>query len=374
MKIKKKVILHLLTSLGPGGAQSTLGSLVSDPDSSASPIVVALEGGGIYVDIIRSYGVEVHTLGFSKWRPNVIPLLRFLRIIFVNKPDVIQAWMYHAELLSLVAKIILKVPVYWNIRSGIHAGLGSILVRACAFLSSLPDAVVVNSFHGKLVHQQLGYSPKRWVVIHNGIDIHRFRPCVESRLSVRREFGLSDSCFIVGLVARIAPQKGHDLLFRASKVLIEKFPNLFFFIVGAGDPESEREARELVSDIAPLGRILFLGQRTDVARLTTSFDVACMISEGEGFPNVLAEAMATGVPCVVTNVGDAALLLDNEYLTINSGDLVALISKIEWLISLPETERQSIGARGRDRIVRSFGVLSMRQKYNSLYSVYFGDK
>jgi glycosyltransferase involved in cell wall biosynthesis len=367
-------VLHLATSFGRGGAELNLARLATNMDTSRfSNTIVAMRSryDGPMVQRVTKAGVRFRCLEMRAGVADPIGCVRLLRIVRQVQPQVLQTWMYHADLLGLLVGKLARVPVIlWNVRSTLlnNRGIARLVFRALVPLSSLPTAVVANSQAGVRVHRELGYKPKKWVWIPNSLDLAQFRPEPEARRWLRRELRLRSDAFLIGLVARFDPMKDHASFIRAAGLIASDSPNINFILVGqALDPSNE----QLVSQLRAEGvenRFHLLGLRDDVCRITAGFDIACSSSAyGEGTSNSVAEAMASRVPCVVTDVGDSALLVGDTGKIVPPRDPQAFANACRELIALSPQCRLALGMSARRRVDEHFSTSSIVARYQELY-------
>jgi len=278
--------------------------------------------------------------------------------------------MYHADLLGLLVGKLARVPVIlWNIRcTRLDMGWRSrLVVRALIPLSGIPTAVISNSQAGVRVHRGLGYKPKKWVWIPNSLDLAEFKPQPEARLRLRRELQLTAGDIVVGLVARFDPMKDHVNFVRAAGLIAGENPRLNFALVGQGVDPSNKELLSLIQSEGLQARFHLMGLRDDVSSITAAFDIACSSSSGEGLSNTISEAMACAVPCVVTDVGDSALLLGDTGKIVPPQDPQAFAAACRELIALSPDQRLHIGMRGRERVRENFSLSAVVGRYQNLY-------
>jgi glycosyltransferase involved in cell wall biosynthesis len=282
---------------------------------------------------------------------------------------VLQTWLYHADLLGIAVGSAARVPsILWNVRCTELEDSGSKpLQRLLRRLSPYPTGVVVNSLRGQAVHEAIGYAPRQWHFIPNGFDTSHFRPRAECRERVRAEIGIPDGASVVGMVARYHPMKDHALFLRAARQLLHEVPNVHFVLAGPGITSSNKA---LASQIDPsfTSRIRLLGPRADIPELLSAFDIATLTSAyGEGFPNAVGESMACGVPCVVTDAGDAAAIVGSTGWSVPTGDTAALASAWKTALQVPHSTRRARGLEARRRIIQDFGVDRIVARYEALY-------
>lgn len=367
-------ILHVITGLETGGAETMLRRLIAALGSSdVVSEVVSLSGGGPTAEKLRAAGVLVRELGMARGRLSPVDVGRLARWTRAAHPDLVQTWMYHADLVGGLASRLAGIPVLWGIRQGDldpRFNRWSTLATAalCASLSKvLPERIVVCSMTSSVAHAEFGYSRERMVVIPNGFDLRRFRPDPEARLSLRAELGVPESDLLVGLAARLDPQKDHQTFFRAAGLVRARNARARFVLCGDGITIENPLVREWVEEAGLHEAVHLLGRREDLPRFYAALDVAASSSCGEGFPNVVGEAMACGAPCVVTDVGDSAYLAGETALVVPPRNPAALASAIASVLSEDESVRRARGAAARRRIEREFALPVVAARYHQLY-------
>jgi len=376
-KNKNKIrVLHVITGTGVGGAETSLLRLLQHMDPSRfQQEVIGLTGEGPIAEQIRKLGVPVNSLEMrGKW-DFLRGWLRLRDFIREGHFDVIQSWMYHADLLSLLAtRSSAGLPLAWNIR---HTDLSCsdnristlAIAKLCSQLSKNgPAAIVVCAEAAKASHQNFGYDSSKMTVIPNGVDTKKFRPMRELRKKKRAELGIDDSALLVGLVARYHPQKDHSTFIAMAAVLVKKFDSsLRFVLVGHGCDTQNMDLMEALSRYGVADRFILLGVRSDIAEIFSALDLHVLSSRGEGFPNVLAEAMSCAIPCVSTQAGDAVEILGDSTLSCPIKDPQALADCATRVLALDEAARLKLGARLRERIETRFSMAAMTRAYESLY-------
>ena len=206
------------------------------------------------------------------------------------------------------------------------------------------------------------------VVIPNGFDLEGFKPDSSARVSVRTELGIGPNHPVIGLVARFDPQKDHRSFIDAASILAARLPSAWFVLCGDDVTWDNQELARWIDDAGIRDRVYLLGRRDDIARLLNAFDVASLSSAyGEGFPNVVGEAMACGVPCVVTDVGDSAWIVGDTGRVVPIRDPKALADSWLALVEAGQQARQMLGARARARIIEQFDLEVIAGRYAKLY-------
>lgn len=379
-KPKKPIsVLLLINSLGWGGAETMLYRLLSKMDRRRfSPQAVTLIDvhPPLIADKIRALGIPVRSLGM---RPGGIPsptaLLRLIRWLRQEPPDVIQTWQYYSDLAGAVAaRLAGNIPVAWGIH---HTTLNNqeykrrtILTAAmCARLSRwLPQRIVCCSEASREVHAALGYAADKMVVIPNGYDLELFKPDPTARRLVRNELEIPDDTPVIGLVSRFNPQKDHRNFFKAAGLLNRDRPDVHYLLCGYGVTWENKDLLNMIEEAGITNRCRLLGLRDDMHRLTAAFDIASLSScSGEAFPNVVSEAMSCGVPCVVTDVGDAALIVGQTGIVVPPRNPDALAAAWRKMLDLGQEGRTHLGMVARQQIADRFSLAVIVDRYEHLF-------
>jgi glycosyltransferase involved in cell wall biosynthesis len=370
-------VLHIISDLSVGGAEMMLYKLLSRTDRSRfDPTVISLvEHGELLRKRIEALDIKVHTLRMKPGLPSPAGLWRLIGLLRHHQPDLILGWMYHSCLAAQLAHAIStgRPPVLWGIHSSISSTahekwLTAIVIRVCALLSKLPAKIIYVSRAGQSVHKGLGYSVENSLVITNGIDVTQFIPSADANRSVRSELGLSEETILIGLVGRYHPMKDHANFLRAAALLSKMNSETHFLLAGR---KVDHENQELCQSIQKLGlanRMHLLGDRDDLPRLLAAMDIFSLSSSyGESFPNVIGEAMACGVVCVVTDVGDAVWMVGDTGRGVPPCDSRALADALKQMIDLGREGREFMGRAARSRVVQLFPLGSISAQYESLF-------
>ena len=282
-------ILHLISSLDLGGTEIQLAKLLARMDGARlQHCVVSLIPVGPVGEMMRTRGIPVYSLGMRRGAPSLSALWKLWRVVRAEKPQVLQTWLYHADLLGLLVGKLAGIPaLVWNLRcSNVdmqhYPKFSGLVVRILSGLSGLPDVVIVNSQAGRLTHAHLGYHPKRFEVIPNGFELDQFRPDASAREWLLSEFKLPKDAVIVGLIARYDPMKDHQTFLAAARLLRMTYPNAHFVLCGRGVYPSNSMLMRWVKDYGLNGTVHLLGERTDIPRMTAAMDIGTSCSFGEG--------------------------------------------------------------------------------------------
>lgn len=367
-------VVHIISGLGQGGAETVLFRLITASRQQASHVVICL--GDDDIDVfgprLQQAGIDVHMLHMKRSAGSLIKgLFALPGLIRRLQPDVVQTWMYNSDLIGGIAARLAGVrAVSWGIRnSGANLSSGSRLARAlswaCARLSAwVPGVIVACARNAALRHQQWGYRADRMVVISNGYDLDLWQSDPQTRQSVRQAWGVQDHTPVIGCVARWNPLKDHSTLLQALAGAVQSVPDLRCVLVGEGIDSSNSALMAQVDRLGLRDHLFLLGRRDDVPALMNGFDLYVLSSRAEGFPNVVAEAMATGVPCVVTDVGDAALMVGDTGWVVPAQNPPELANAMKLALETLGTPLylQRV-QQARERIQSQFSLSVMVQSY-----------
>ena len=316
-RIRRRRVVFLIRSLDIGGAQRQLIELASGLHRANWQVkVLVFYGGGELEPDLLKRGVRVESLAKTgRW--DVIGFsYRLLRALRRERPDVLHGYLGTENLLSTAMQpLIPKMRVVWGLRASNmdldeYDRLARVLFKMGCLFSRFADLVICNSTAGKEFGAAHGYRSNRMVVIPNGIDSERFKPDPVARSEMRRRWAIGEDHILVGVIGRLDPMKDHDTFLRAAAVVIRERPDVRFVCVGDGPEPYRGKLKGLATNLGLDERLTWAGPHLDMPNVYNALDLAVLSSRwGEGFPNVVAEAMATGVPCVVTEVGDAPIVV-----------------------------------------------------------------
>lgn len=369
-------IVFIITGLATGGAETMLLKVLERLDRQRfSPHVISLTTPGDLAPRITALGIPVEAVGLKSGLPSPSGFFRLVHTLKRLNPDVVHTWMYHADLLGgLAARLAGVSAVGWCIRnSNLDRDKTKYSTRAvvslCASISKwVPSRILSCSEKARQVHVMCGYAAEKMVVVPNGFDLTRFKPDGDARRRVRIELGLEADTPLVGLIGRFDPQKNHAGFFEAAGALHCHRPYVHFVLAGQGINSSNAALMLAISQQGVLANTHLLGLRSDMPKLMAALDVLCSSSSyGEAFPNVLGEAMACGVPCAVTDVGDSAYIVGDTGCAIAPGDMAGLAVALEMLLVLPPSEKAALGERARARVATYFEIGGVVRRYEDFY-------
>ena len=368
-------IMHIITDLNTGGAEMMLYKLLSGLDREKFLCrVISLEPPGVLSRKINNLGIQVDSLDVNPRLPNPLALFKAIQMMLKWRPQVVQTWMYHADLLGTLAwKISRSGVLAWNMRCtnmdfSQYSKTTRWVMKACAALSGIPHMIVANSHASIEDHREMGYNPRRAMVIPNGFDLERFKPDPVLSGQVRNEFEIPENAPCIGLVARFDPMKDHVTFFSAAELIWRKRPDTHFILCGEGmvweNPQIQAHLGKSRSSL----NVHLLGRREDVNRIMAGLDILVSSSAfGESFPNVIGEAMACGVPCVATDVGDSRRIIGGTGKIVPLKDPLAMANSVLELLDLPDEEFDKLGILARERIRTLYSLDKVVRDYEKMY-------
>jgi glycosyltransferase involved in cell wall biosynthesis len=371
----RPVIVHLIPGLPVGGAEWALARLVRAlADDPWRHIVVSMQDEGSLGAGLRADGIEVVCLGLGRSSPNPFRLIRLHRLLKQTGARLLVTWLYHADVLGLgISRLVRGLPVVWNVRCSVLAdeqtrGLVALETRLLARCSGAPRAIVANSQAAIDHHKGLGYRSDDWRLIPNGVDSDLFRPDPAARAAVRETFSLRSGDVAFGLVGRFEPTKNQAGFLRAAATTARARADARFVLVGRGNDASNEALMRLIAELDLAGRVILAGERHDMPAVYNGFDAMVCASVGESFPNVLTEAMACGVPCISTDVGDAAAIVGDTGTIVPVGDDAALAAAMTAMADAGPERRGERGAAAGARILERYTVGQSLGLYRTLFA------
>ena len=373
-------LCFLIRQLNTGGAEYQLLSLIRALDKSRYSIVLVTyyPGGQLAEQASEITGLQVVSLD-KQGRWDLLPFFwRLLQTMRSFRPDVLHGYLSTSNLLAVFLKPLLPgTRIVWGVRASSldlsrYHWRETVVVRLESFCSRFADLIIVNSQAGRDYWAQQGYSSGRMVVVPNGIDIERFFPDPAARQRLRAEWGVPEDVILIGLVGRLDPMKDHPNFLQAAARISQEHAEVRFVCVGAGPRAYQEELEALGGRLGLDHRVIWAGARSDMPAVQNALDIAASSSAfGEGFSNVVGEAMACGIPCVVTDVGDSAWIVGDTGIVVPPREPAALAAAWQQCLA---GDRAAAGRKARSRIVENFSVRHLVEKTEQLLSEKTPDK
>jgi glycosyltransferase involved in cell wall biosynthesis len=369
------IILHIITGLNDGGAEACLYRLCTN-DKSNKHIVISLLDQGKYGSLLLDKHIKTHFLNLKLNLSAIISIFRLCYYLNKYNPDVIQSWMYHADFFSTLVSLILgKNNIVWGIRhSSLMPGKSKVSTIWISWLLArmshiFSKKIISCAFNAIDVHKNLGYDSTKMVCIPNGYDLSNFQ-YIEGRLNkFLKKLNLNTALPILGSVGRYDPQKDHSNLLRALSIIRRNGVEFYCLLIGQGLDQGNTRIIAEIEKLELDKSVLLLGSISNIPEVMSALDLHISSSSfGEAFPNVVAESMACSTPCIVTNVGDAPLIVGDTGWVVppcNSESLANVIAvAIEEMNSDRWEERRT---RSRSRIEKNFSISHMVANFHKVW-------
>ncbi|MCE9518301.1 MAG: glycosyltransferase [Verrucomicrobia bacterium] len=375
----RPTLLHITPSIGGGGAETLLVNLVEAMHGGAwRTVVVAVDGRAWpdQADRLHKHTEAYHDLESPAFLRGSV-LRKLHEIIRAVKPDVVQTWMHHADLIGGISARLAGVRhIAWGIHCReIHRNSNDSNTKMKVFRSALatiskfiPRRIISCSAAAIEDHVALGYPRKKMQWIPNGICTKKFAPRPEAGSDLRSGLGIPSDAPLVGYAGRFHEMKQLETFFRAAALVQQALPQTHFILCGGTADDLDTSSRAAWSQLPLRDRVHFIPFRANMERFYPALTLFSLSSRTEAFPMTLLEAMACGVPCAATDAGDCATLIGDSTFTARGGDAAGLASIWKNIITLDATARAELSRKLRDRVENNFTIAHTAHQYESIYA------
>ncbi len=369
-------ILHIITSFGEGGAQAILSNYCKLGKEKHQLFLISLSSDDVYSKKFKSLGINTFILPLSLNFKSFINLLKLFFIILKFNPDIIQSWLYHADLIASLYGFFLNKKVIWSIHnsdlpsSSLSISL-KIIIKLNAFLSYFsPEIIICCANSAKNYHNRLKYCKRKLKVIFNGYPFDYFKPSENTRQIIRKKLDIGNDEIFFGMIARYHPVKGHKIFLNAISKALSKNSKIKVIMIGSNVDENNKELSDLIKKLE-LSKIIKLnGSVSNIACYLQALDFCVLPSYSEGFPNVIVESMACGVPTIASDVGDVRTIIDGNGWLVEPGNIKSLSEAIEECSFIPIDERTKIGLKCYETVNDRFSLRKMYLEYEKIYQMF----
>jgi glycosyltransferase involved in cell wall biosynthesis len=365
--IKKVSVAHVITSLDSGGAEKMLLKLIKQRIKLGfTDIVIVLKGKGVIQEKYLNEGIKVFNL-------NISGVVSFLKSFYTSRKlikkyniDLIQSWLYHADFYSSILSLLTIKPIIWNVRCSfvkvkMSTGIIIKMLRILSFL--IPVKIIYASFHGRKTHEKFGFNRKIGLVIPNGFEKINY----ESIIPNSQINSDSRGKIVIGNIGRFHSDKDYLNLIKAAKIILQNRTDILFVLIGNGLDTSNLELLKMLDQNGVRENFILLGYQEEVNRFYQLFNIFCLSSKSEGYPNVLGEALLNGIPVVSTAAGDSDYIVGDSGIVVPIENPLELAKAIDTLCDMEENERIAMGVRGKERMARDFSIEKIVEIYNIQY-------
>ncbi len=361
-------ILYIINSLELGGAEQIFFNILKNKKNI---LIITLVSEGYFGNKLKNKGYNLINLNMKKNIFIIFKIFRLIQIIKKYNPEIVHSWLYHSNLIGGIASKISGVKqIFWSIHHEFEYSNISMFIemKILALLSYfIPNKIVYCSYSSKQNHILNGYNRNLSHIIENGISLEKFKPKKELRINVRKKLKIKKNCFLIGNISRYHPVKDHETLLKALKIL--KKNKIFFkcILVGKGLSNSNINLSNKIRKYNLVDNVILYGKSLKVHELLNAFDLNILSSKSECSPVTLLEAMATGVPSLSTNVGNAKNLIGNSGWIVESENPEALASYISYIANnrYKLAEKSKLGIK---RVRSLYTREKMRLSYRALYT------
>ena len=369
-------ILHIISGLGDGGAEANLYNFVCHTKNQIN-YVISLKDKGKYGPLLEKKGIEVYYINFSNIISFVNKFIYLFKLIKKLKPDIVQTWLYHADLIGGCAAYLAKSKnIFWGIH---HTSLeyrfnkkSIILIsKLNSFLSNIiPRRIVVCAEKSMDEHIKKGFNKYKFIVIRNGLDLNKFKLSESIRKKYREKIKINQSELLLGTVARFNPIKDFPTLIKAIKKLKSSGLDFKYLFVGENMDLDNKTLVNMIEKYNLKDTIKLIGQEESISSVMNAIDLHILSSKSEAFPMVILESLACGTPSISTNVGDVSRIIKNKKFLVDKENYLSLYNAINEFLNLELEEKEKISKEGIDHIKFNFSIEKMTKEYLKVYENY----
>ena len=366
-------IVHIITGLGDGGAEHVLFK-VCKYDIANKHLVISLKGPGKYSSLLNKLGIKVYCLNISFF--SIHKFFFLIKLLRSLKPDIVQTWLVHADFLGSIAARLAGINnILWNVRySNIEIGKAKLttilIIKILSKLSYLiPKFILIVSRKAKKIYEIVGYNKNIFKFIPNGFDLSILKINKIQKKNFLKKIDIKKNIPLIGNVARYDPQKDHLNLLKALSIIRLKKINFFCILIGSNIDQNNIDLVNIIKKLNLHKNVILLGRNDNIPQVMNGLDLHVLSScYGEGFPNVIAEAMACGTPCIATDVGDAAFIIGKTGWVVPPKNPIKLSGAIEnALFEFGSKKWDNKCVKSRLTIKEKFSINKMLNSYNNVW-------
>tara|TARA_B100000963_G_scaffold223008_1_gene194397 strand:- start:2127 stop:3251 length:1125 start_codon:yes stop_codon:yes gene_type:complete len=373
MEIK---ILHIISGLGDGGAEANLYNFICNTKNQIN-YVISLKDKGKYGSLLEKKGIEIYYINFSNRISFIKKFIFLFKLIKKLKPDIVQTWLYHADLIGGCAAYLANSRnIFWGIH---HTSLESrfnkksiiFISKLNSFLSHIiPRRIVVCAEKSMDEHIKKGFNKDKFIVIRNGVDLNKFKYSESIRRKYREKIKINQSELLLGTVARYNPIKDFPTLIKAIKKLKSSGLNFKYLFVGENMDLENKTLVNIIEKYNLMDKIKLIGQEENISNVMNALDLHILSSKSEAFPMVILESLACGTPSISTNVGDVRKIIKHKKFLVDKENYLALYKAINKFLNLEEENKKKISKECINHIKVNYSIQKMTKEYLRLYETY----
>ena len=366
-------IFHLINSLGAGGAERVLSNLCIN-DKNNTHVICTLLGEDEYSYQIKNNSIRVYHLNILKNKLSFLNIFQLYLILKKENPEILQSWLYHSDLIGSIFGTICGIKkIIWNIR---HTDISSlnmknstkILVRICAIISKfVPNKIIYCSKISLKEHEMIGYNKKKSHLIYNGVDINIFKPTRQNK--DKKALKSKKDIFKIGMVARFNHYKNHIGLIDVMKLLELNDIKFHCYLIGKNIDSKNKILVDYIHKLGISNKFSLLGYKDNMPDILNMLDLHILLTYSESFPNVIAEAMSCGVPCISSNEGEAKKIISKNGYILKGNNKKEVFDKIIQIINIKKNNSEWVKLKRNCKmhIEKNFSLQLMIDNYNRLW-------
>tara|TARA_Y100000991_G_scaffold73895_2_gene55616 strand:- start:8253 stop:9383 length:1131 start_codon:yes stop_codon:yes gene_type:complete len=365
----KSKIVYIINSTDVGGAENIFFNVVKEL-SKKDIVIISLTCQGYYGKELKNKGFTVYSINMKKNIFILFQIFKLFYLINIHRPEIVHTWLYHSNLIGgIIAKLSRVKKIYWSIHHDYEYSnmLMMIEMKLLSVLSHLiPNKIIYCSYSSKENHIKNGYSQFESSIIENGICLSKFKSDSILRTKIRAKLKIKNDCFLLGNISRYHPLKDHDTLLKSLTYLKLKSKSFRCILIGNGLTEKNIDLVKKIEKYNLSKEIILYGSSNKIHQLINAFDLYILSSKSESFPVTLLESMASGVPCISTNVGDAKNIIGNSGWIVNPKDHYELGNCIAKIIDKRDLLQEK-SKLSKERVKEFFSLERMNYRYKKLY-------
>lgn len=373
--MQNKSIIYIISGIGTGGAEQMLGKILTEFNATKllnTKAIIVLTRNDFELSIFNSLGIDIFYFNFRNILLLPFNLVKLILLIKKLNPDIVQTWMYHADLFGGICSRIAGVKnVIWGIRnsfisSNYMSKTTQFVVKVCVRLSYfIPKYILCNSIQSMKDHENAGYDCNKFKFIPNGFDINNFNGT--SSFNLRNHLNLDDNSILIGNVGRYHLQKNQIGFLKCAKLLHEIRPDIHFVMAGTNVDYNNELITEYIQEFDLSNNVHLLGIRKDLELILPNFNFLLSSSLGEAFPNIIGESMLSKVICICTDVGDCREIIGPYGLITKDSSPESMKDAIMCALNFESEYLKSMGTNARNRIIANYNIEKICNDYLSFY-------